>query len=692
MMHGMKERFSQLGAELERLQDEEEILTAAVNGDWEQALCLAQKLGHPMDRGAANLCMEYALQSAPQQAFDCFLDCIPQGEYTGTTVVSRVAGRCCGAEVTGTLVTLAAAQGKAEQLESLLAHGWDVNSASLDAAAALKLRSQQTEGFYRAAMTGQGTYSARPESSLRTVLDMEDGPNSYLFHEAFYGITPLAAAILCGQTACACILMDHGAWKEESPGVARALTLRNRDDDEPYQACRKAVLTYGDAPRPMALWAVIRSMPEAALAAELRRCKYDDEAIAKCVWEVTTNIRMMPSRGVWAEERKRDLTRLQILEQHYPHVLRRPELVSAMMRHCLLLNETESWQDFILKLCPEELDLSILREGLIRTPARKVRAFLQKVCRGRRCVMDRDSVPFMTPMLVLQTLLQEVEFLPPVSGSSVSGLTCAILDSGNLQLIRKALMTGAIPPEESRALLLQCLDTMPSAAHVRTLLLTTPRPEAQNLWTDHRRLVNMGAIFRWQPQEIRKVGYAALVEPDCPEELARELILRGVYDYRENVDYETPAGKWETNSTLNLLCWTGRAELVERWVRCGGKEVLQNVSPIRPAGEPFTLNGTPLCVAAYAGQTEVVKRLLKLGAEADEEKNGTPCTLRTGEAEIPITPLLAALVRGHGDIVRILQDHGAACDTTQHTVQKLWRLHNEKDLRQTLAQAALRVE
>jgi hypothetical protein len=217
MMNGMKERFSQLGAELERLQGEEEILTAAVNGEWEKVLYLAKTLGHPMDRGAANLCMEYALQTAPPNVFDRLLDIVPKGEYTGTAVVPCVSGNCCGAEVTGTLVTLAAAQGKTEQLKSLLAHGWDVNSASLDATTALKLRSQHTDGFYRAAMTGQGAYSASPESSLRTMLDMEDGPNGYLFHEAFYGITPLAAAILCGQTECARILMDHGAWKEEAP-------------------------------------------------------------------------------------------------------------------------------------------------------------------------------------------------------------------------------------------------------------------------------------------------------------------------------------------------------------------------------------------------------------------------------------------------------------------------------------------
>lgn len=687
MVNGMKERLSQLGAELNRLQGEEEILTETVKGNWNKALHLAETLGHPMDRGAANLCLEYALQNAPPSVFDRLLDCVPKGEYTGTVVVTWKGGDCCGAEVTGTLVTLAAAQGKVEQLKSLLAHGWDVNSASMDAAAALRQRGKQMDSFYLAAMGGHTPCSARPESNLRTMLDMDVSPNGYFFRDAFYGVTPLAAAILCGQPQCARILMEYGAWKEESPCVARALTLRNRENDENWQACRRAVLTWGDAPRPMALWSVIRSMEPAALAAELRRCRYDDEAIAKCVWEVTTNTRMMPSRGVWAEERKLDLTRLQLLEQQYPHVLRRPLLVSAMMRLCLLQNETEAWQDFILQLCPEELDLSILREGLIRTPARKVRTFLQAICRGRRCVIDRDSVPPMTPVLVLQTLLQEVEFLPPVSGSSVSGMTHAILHTGNLQLIRKALLTGAIPPEESRALLLHCLDTMPWAAHVRTLLLTTPRPEAQNTWLEHHRLVSMGPMFRWQPPEIRQAGYETLLEPDCPEDLARELILRGTYDYRESVDYETAAGKWEAKSVLSLLCWTGRRELVERWVRCGCKEALQAVNPIRPAGEAYTLNGTPLCVAAYAGQREVVESLLRLGAKAEEQSSGVPCTLQTGEEDIPITPLLAAMVRGHWDIVRMLQDQGAACDTEQYTVEKLWLLHNKEDLHQCLAQA-----
>ena len=82
-MSGMKERLSQLGVELEQLQGEEEILTAAENGNWTEALHLAKHLGHPMNRGAANLYLEYALQNAPCKEFNQILSWVPKGEYTG---------------------------------------------------------------------------------------------------------------------------------------------------------------------------------------------------------------------------------------------------------------------------------------------------------------------------------------------------------------------------------------------------------------------------------------------------------------------------------------------------------------------------------------------------------------------------------------------------------------------------------
>ena len=122
-MSGMKERLAQLGVELEQLQGEEKILTAAENGNWTEVLHLAKHLGHPMNRGAANLYLEYALQDAPCKEFNQILSWVPKGEYTGTVVVQRTTEYCYGAEVTGTLVTLAAAQGKTEQLKSLLSHG-----------------------------------------------------------------------------------------------------------------------------------------------------------------------------------------------------------------------------------------------------------------------------------------------------------------------------------------------------------------------------------------------------------------------------------------------------------------------------------------------------------------------------------------------------------------------------------------
>jgi len=687
MLNNMKERFAEIGRTLQETTQEEAILTAACGGDWETALPLVEGMDRPVDRDAAELCLGFALQGASEETFDRLLGLLPKGEYVGEVYLRNVLPEQ-DVTVVGSLAMLAAAQGMTEKLRSLLEHGWDVNSASLDIAERLHRRAGSMDPFCRASLCRTEPCSARCESILQISSHINDGYFPGAVRSVLPGATPLAAAILCGQRACVEVLLAHGAWKEEAPSVTRALTQRNRDDDEAYQACREAVLTWGDAPRPMTLWTVVRSMTEEALAEELRRCRYEEGAIAKCVWELATGYRMMPSRGPWAEERKRDFTRLQLLEQHYPQVLRRPELVGAILRQCMLQNVTEEWGDFALSLCPERLDLSLLREGLVRTPAKKTRAFLLRICQGRSCVMDRDSVPPATPVSVLHILLDQVEFLPAASDRSVSGLTYAILHSGNLQLIRKALLTGIIPAEEPTQLLLQCLGDIPGATTARTLLLTVPRfPRAEaGGWFEHRKKLLHGLGFRWMPEDLQQESYGALLEETCPEALERELVQRSLYDYRTRVEYDSGDGRWEVDSLLNLLCWRGRDRVVERLVRCGPEELLQTVSKIRPAGEAHTLVATPLCVAAFAGQKQVVETLLGHGAEADEARAGYPSTLIWNEAgkTLPITPLLAAVARGHWDIARLLMDHGARCDLTQHTAQQLWRLYQKEDLHQVV--------
>ena len=284
--------------------------------------------------------------------------------------------------------------------------------------------------------------------------------------------------------------------------------------------------------------------------------------------------------------------------------------------------------------------------------------------------MDRDSVPPGTPPLVLQTLLKYVTFLPPSSARGVSGFSWSPLES------------GAIPPEESTGDLLRYLAG--SGTAVRALLLTVRRPAKAGVWSEPRKILADCLRYRWLPEEAR--SYQALLDRDCPEAEERELVARGMYEGRSDLAWETKGGVWHADSPLALMCLAGRSRAVERWVRCGPEDVLRQVFTLRPEGENYELAGTGLCIAAFAGQQQTVETLLKLGAEAEEQHMGMPGLLRFsgGAQELPVTPLLAALVRGRWETARLLLDYGAICDLGQAAVKALWRVFRYDDLTETV--------
>jgi ankyrin repeat protein len=94
----------------------------------------------------------------------------------------------------------------------------------------------------------------------------------------------------------------------------------------------------------------------------------------------------------------------------------------------------------------------------------------------------------------------------------------------------------------------------------------------------------------------------------------------------------------------------------------------------------YTLTATLLCTAAFAGQTKVVETLLALGAEVNEQQMGMPGMLCWGEDMLPVTPLMAAIARGHWDAARRLMDHGAVCDLHGTAMEKLWNRFQTEDL------------
>lgn len=677
----LQKRIEEIGEHLRRFAAEEEILTAAGLGRWERVFARLDAMDRPMNRDAAGQCLEWALHNAPAPVFARLLDRLPGGEYVGRAFIRRMPGgrrtnHCT--EVRGSLTLLAAACGKREHLKCLLDRGWDVNSASPDAARSLRAR---VSGHYvhQMVMPMPGEpYSARHESMLRVMEENEMGLPAQFYRLTFWGATPLAAAVACGRTGCARLLMARGAWREEAPSVARALMMRDREEDGRYQACRRAVLAEGGVPRPMALWAVIQNCSPEQLDEELRRLPYSAGELAEAVCGLLGGGQMSP--GIWWEDRKEDDARLRVLARHAPSVFRQEKQACLLLRWGIVHDESEELLDFLTELLPERVNLSLLQETLLFRPVKKVCALLHRVCQGRTCVMDRDSVPPRTPPLVLQTLLKYVTFLPPSSARGVSGLSRSLLSCGNLRLIRKALESGTIPPEEDTGDLLRCQEKDGAPKAVRALLLSVRRPDGAGVRPEPGKVLSGGLLFRWLPEENR--SYLALLDRDCPEAEERELVARGLYEGRRDLTWETKDGVWHANSPLALMCFAGRVRGVERWVRCGQKDVLREIYTLRPEGKDYELAGTGLCIAAFAGQRQTVETLLELGAEAEEQHMGMPGLLRLsgGERELPVTPLLAALVRGRWETARLLLDHGAVCDLGQSAVKALWRVFRQDDM------------
>ena len=681
-MTKLRARMEEIGEHLRQFAAEEAILTAAGLGDWDRVFALLDEMKRPIDQGAAGQCLEWALHHAPWQTFDRLLDRLPGGEHAGKIVIrdfSTNGGDNDALEASGTLVLLAAACGKTEQLRCLLDHGWDVNSASPDAARSLRARISGIYASQKVFAPPAEPYSARRESTLCFLSEDEDEHKPWRYARGVLpGATPLAAAVICGRTDCARLLMDYGAWREEAHSVARVLMMRLREDDAQYQACREAVLSYGETPHPMELWSVIHICTPEQLQAELHRCRYSDEAIAEAVMELTGENWRNPFWRYGQEVSMYDGERLRILEQYAPQVFRQENIVGRLLYWGLMQGDEEDMQEFLPRLCPERVDLSMLRGALMYPGARRVSRFLRCLAQGRTCVMDRDSVPWHTSPLVLQTLFKCVTFLPPTVHEGVSGLSYAILRTNNLKLIRSALETGLIPPEESARDLLAChAESESGSAAVRAAILSTPRPEV----TENQAVQDQtpAGPYRWGVE--REWERAAQSHPPMGG-----LLPPGHPGNREDVTLESEDGVWHLDSEFAVMCVTGRSGDADHWVRDKADNALRQVFSLRPEEQDYELMGTALCLAAFAGQRETVETLLSLGAEAEEQHMGMPGILRldNGARELPVTALEAALVQGHWEIARLLLRHGAVCDLGQQAVQAVWQAFRQDDMEETL--------
>ena len=667
---------------------EDQLHTEVWRSDWQEVIRLLSVAKGGVSRKAANECAILAVQKAGVEEISAILGLLPGGEHTGCDaylidwsptgeVCRRLKWDIC---VQGTLVMHAVAQNRPDVVRLLLDHGYDVNCASSASAAALLQDYYENIAGYGRNFVPFHPYMARPESCVQ--LRKWDTTPDDICPVDWEGATPLALAILLGHAECARVLVKHGAWLEEAPSVSAAMYLFWREQDAVYQETRSVVLGAGDHARHRpVLWSAGETCSPRQLKAILDTWDYSQQELTDAARCMILGLRHQ--RDLWEvyTDGWNDLCRrIYHIGRACPKAIQDKTVIGE------LLDSFLGWKHVTMEpllplLAGATLDLSELCVNVYRLDCLDAKKLISKLAEQCLLVMDRDVIPRETPSGVLRLLLQNVTFLPPAADEGVSGLTQALLQTGDLRLIRKALQSGLIPPKESTGELLYCQQALHLPSVCRTALLTTPRPQSGS---------------EIEAPSVAEMRYRWFVDVEQRKQLS---ILQKEnweacfwFSLRNSIREQTvrAAGvEWQLHKTFFATCMLGRTDIVERWLHHLSPEELRNIDSLYCAEKDAFVVVTPLCAAALGGQTEIVELLLQHGALAREELSGNPGVYTTDWSDVreakhvPLNPVLAAALSGHWDTAECLLRHGASCDWNTEENQVIWRQFHQTSLQET---------
>lgn len=646
---------------LTREEQEEEVKSAVLNQDWEGALEALRGLTVPLSRQTAAVILPHALHNAPAEVFSALLAGAPPGEYTQEQSYPQSRGVLGQSgwvlKLQGTLVMQAAAEDKPVQLTALLDHGADVNSASPAAAVALMRDFGTNVSSYGDEFIPFHGYTARPESRIwvcRAAAEAEELPAVDIS-----GATPLAAAVALGSRACVPILLERGAWGMESPSVSCAMGLFWRERDPSYCAVGDMLLAGKGKP---VLQALSCNCSPGKLHAVLSRFDYSE---AECADAALGILNAAPLHSqLWNNQQScsRDLVqRLNLLGRACPGALRTPEVVDALLLWC---SRGRSVEPFLPYWAGQTLDLSAA-QGLTWPWMDQAQylALLKTLAHHCTLVADPDSLYADMPLKKLRPFLQYVTILPPAVDRGVSALSQVILRSGDVRVLRQALETGLIPPEESTEELLACRRMWGEFPACRMALLTARRPQRCGPLP----IRPMSRCGRWFQETVEEMG-TLLQAPDW-ERLLPAVVNGRIFPVR-GMEVELGGRTWKVLHLFCAACAAGRADIISRWLELAPRMPLQNTDTFFGSGDKVYLTLTPLCAAALGGNTDVVRVLLEHGAAADEQRWGSPSTVQhPQQGTLPLPPVLAALSGGHRETAALLEEHGGTCDLEDPVLQ-----------------------
>ncbi len=515
--------------------------------------------------------------------------------------------------VQGTPPVIAAALNKPEHLRVLLERGYDCNGDETENAISSYSRWNVLQGETPA-------YSLLPPGCLAPYNQCYILPESEewpLLDLSLNHVTPLAAAIIFGSEACVRVLLEQpGVWLTETPSVCQALAMGLQGQDSAPSPAAALVWKQAEN-RPFLLAETAEECSTDALKELLRRRVFPAE-------ELKRTVQSLARRYILDSDSRRE--KLRLLGEICPEALRTGCVPEQLAVLSLTAPTDMAFRALASDNCPEVIDLSPYAELLCREEPKSLEPALEAWKQCHTLVMSRDSVPEFTRSRVLRILIRQVSFLPSGLTEGLSGLTCAILRTGSTSLMKYALNRQVIPAEESVGDILTYLRLNGDSVEARALFLAARRP-------------SLG------------------ISPKPPE-IDPEILYA-----------ETAIGLIETADPILLACMQGgkdAADAAAEFVSAcrGSPGVLGRVRLHRDTGVCsdgwFYLS--PLCAAAMAGKTGVVKALLDMGLDPEERDAGHPSQFMLSNCytQWPMSPLAAAEAFGHSETAAVLRKHGAS--------------------------------
>lgn len=651
---------------------EDKLHAAVAAKNYPAAYSALRRLEKPLSGKQAGECLAIALSRTPRLFREILAHCQP-GEYVQYDRLPHPEQDGLYLHIKGTILTLAAARDKPRHMELLLEKGWDVNSAAPASAQAVY------------DYCGDMPFLAPSDNSILCSgqTDPSDGPVSWTISHP----TPLAAAMVCGsKSAVRALLRRGGVKKLEHTAVCRAAVAALHGSKEQRECLSLALgLRSGaDDPDGMARELLGRHMPcvaavadlctpeELALCLEGANCRREElyaaaDALTRRFDPDSPHSPTPDNQDTLADSDKK----LFILLDRCPELERetrvRDEMLNAILSRILTKKPCKKLLERWKAACGGVRDLSGAQFNLVsRIDAENAGKILAVLGEGGSLCASTESDWFAQwkDKRFLSVCLDRVSAYRTETGG-LSELAQGLLLKGDMRLLRKAAERGALQGER-REEMLASLGKGKGTPALRALVLTLPGGQAGTAPAPPQ---PEDAELRRQWEEMTPELRLAFMqqlweEPLSAEECGKRLRCKKLRQAIDNwfMFHSSELDGMQLNNLSAAACCGRNPELLSALLEDGGVDP-KNLESWRREDSRFSdlLNGTMLCLAAAAGRTEQVRRLLELGLDPNEDDVLERSVCRDydffGSTQV-VTPLYMALQNGHFETAELLCRHG----------------------------------